>query len=53
MAVYLQLAGADLAVEILIIVADVVVLVPMLSISFSLLPLLSSCLVDHDNRRLS
>ena len=52
MAVYLQLAGADLAVEILITVADVVVLVPMLSmsLSLSLLLLLSSCLVDHDNR---
>ena len=37
MTVYLQLAGADLAVEILITVADVVVLVPMLSMSFSLL----------------
>ena len=53
MAVYLQLAGADLAVEILITVADVVVLVPMLSMSLSLSLLLSSCRVDHDNCRLS
>ena len=53
MAVYLQLPGADLADEILITLADVVVLVPMLSMSLALLLLLSSCRVDRDNCRLS